>query len=457
VLKVSAAEWIDVAKQCEISPALLLQRSNKPSHSVALDILNCLWQKEAFRYAHESADEIAILADQGSSTVKEHYVLHQKYYNKKPRGRRLEIVVSARFFGTRHKFCLNVTSRYTEITPWGDLCTCGCRLRSSELKNPAQPQCRQAQVSPVTLLRDLGLVDARAIDSNISNQAKLVQYFMPNGRGQITYVDYFDHFSSGDGSFLLETLDSWTDAFVYAAKRHKTAFWKARDAYYKKILRSTKDKVTATGLYRGTVYVAYKKLLLASQSALWATYNVKESFDNVQLLAAAFAEFTDHPSMTAAANSRGGRRSMVKIKQANKSGEFHAIKWRDITLFDLVHLVATENSNNAPSIETLYSAIVGGNGNNGDCEKILLVERVLSHRLCWLHNTFECEWASSPSWSLTGMSYSAVMHSVHSDARQVGLEQFGHAYSMILHAHNQGGLMLSSAPSLASGDALGSK
>jgi hypothetical protein len=201
--------------------------------------------------------------------------------------------------------------------------------------------------------------------------------------------------------------------------------------------------------------VAYKKLLLASQSALWATYNVKESFDNVQLLAAAFAEFTDHPSMTAAANSRGGRRSMVKIKQANKSGEFHAIKWRDITLFDLVHLVATENSNNAPSIETLYSAIVGGNGNNGDCEKILLVERVLSHRLCWLHNTFECEWASSPSWSLTGMSYSAVMHSVHSDARQVGLEQFGHAYSMILHAHNQGGLMLSSAPSLASGDALG--
>jgi hypothetical protein len=454
VLKVTAEEWKSVAEFCEI-PALSLRR--QAAHVAALDLIGALWDKDAFHRAHQSADEIAILAKQGEG--RSEFVLRQKYYNKIPRGKRLEIVIGARFLRSRHKFCLRLALRWTEISPWGLSCECGCGLTSSEMKNPAQPQCRQAQVSPITLLRDLGLIDARAAEANIAIQAKLVQYFMQDKHGKIKYVDFFDHFTE-PGAFALECFDSWVLAFVHATKRHKTCSGKARDAYYKKIIRNVRDKVTATGMRRGTVYVAYKKLLQAKASMLWATYNVKECYkDNVQLFATEFAEFTVHPSVNARSDRH--RRSMIKVRQANKTGEFHAIKWRDITLFDLVHLIATESSTNAPPIESLHSAISGCGGDGGamapelTSEPIFLMERVLSHRLCWLHQAFECEWASSPSWSLTGMSYSAVMHAVHGDARQVGLEQFGHAYSTILHTHNQGGLMLSNAPSLASGDALG--
>jgi hypothetical protein len=441
----SEQEWHSLAEYCEIPPL------KAASHAAALTVLECLWNKDVFHHAYKEADEIAILAQQG--TDQQRKILWQKHYNKKPRGKRLEITVSACYYSSVHKFCLKVKARNTEISAWGNLCECGCNLRSSELKNAAQPQCRSARVSPVTLLCDLGILRESAVKSKIPNQSKLVQYFLPDKTTtKVIYVDFFNQ----DGSCALASFDCWTDAFRHATKRFKSCSWKVRDAYYKNVIQNLKDKITATGVRRGTLYVAHKKLLQANKSALWATYNVKECFEDVQLLAAAFAEFTDSVK-----DDNKNRRSMIRVKQANKTGEFHAIKWRDITFFDLVHLVTTENSNSAPSVEELHSLIDAGNCNvsasalTAGEERILLLERILSHRLCWLYETFECEWASSPSWSLTGMSYSAVMHSVHSDPGQVGLEQFGHAYSTILHAHNQGGLMFSSAPSMASGDALG--
>lgn len=441
LLKLSDTEWKQLLRIHGIESIVTAAQTQKDSKTAVLQIVTALWSKGVFAQAFRSAEEIAIISDQGHvlfETPRENDTAAVARSEK-----RLEIKLVPLSLKC-HKLCHKFKLVWTFVKPHGQECACGCQLHGSELKNPAQPQCRPISLSPMTQLYNFGLI--KDLQPLIDMQASVVQYFMPKGK-EIIYADFF----SLTGKVCV--FNSWQEAFRFAICRQKKEGRKARQNYYGKLLDTLKKRIAATKMKRGSLYVAFKRLLDASKRFMWTAYNIKEEAEDLSVMVAAFADVVKSVLLT-----KKDKLKKIRIKEGKRKGSFYSVIYKNVYLFDMSNLVVSEISDKAPTIIVLDQQLQGSQliSNNEETEVMCAMRNVLQHRMAWLFENYGIEWLSSGTLTLQGLSFNAITNAAYkNDASALGLEMLGRGYSDLLKRFTRGGVLFSTLPLMSAGDALG--
>ena len=448
MLKLSDSQWKQLLQLHGIEHIVLAASAQKDSTFALLSVLSVLWSKGIFQQAFSEAEEIAILSHCGAVLFETLPIKNKSARYVAKSEKRLEINIKTVSLRS-HQICHRFRLLWTFVKPSGVQCHCGCSLYASELQNASQPQTRTISLSAITQLYNFGVI--KNINDCINVQANLVQYFMPH-KGEILYADFF-----GSPTIVMCSFANWSEAFRFAIKRQKSDGHEARAKYYGKLMDRLKKMISATQMQRGTLYVAFKRLLEARKRFTWTVYNIKARPDDLSVMVAAFANVVK----TDISSGQRDKLKKVRIREGKRKNSFYSLIYKNVSLFDMSNLVVSEISEKAPDITSLYGQIRAqeSDTNDKDDERTALMRAmnsVLQHRLTWLFENYGIEWLSGCAPTLQGMSFNAITNAAYkSDASALGLEMLGRGYSDLLKRFTRGGLMMSTMPQLTSGDPLG--
>jgi hypothetical protein len=444
LLKISECQWKQLLQIHDIESTIAAILTQKDSKTVILGVLGTLWNKSVFQHAFSDAEEIAI-------QVGEHVLFETKASKHHHAKSEKRLVINVCTVALKsHKLCHKFKVNWTFVKPTGPRCLCGCGLYSSELRNPVQSQCRPITLSPMTQLDNFGMV--KSMEEYIMMQANQVQYFMPH-ENKVIYADFFDATSE------IRILESYHEAFLYAIKRQKVNGREARNRYYGKLLKTLGNVTATTKMKRGTLYVAFRRLLSASHRFTWTFYNIKSDPTALDAMLAAFADVVSTVVAT-----RDDKRKMIRIKEGKRKDSFYSVTYKNVYLFDMANLVESEISGKSTGILSLYQQIREELmldaplplPENSASQLMVACRDVFHHRLTWLFENYKVEWLSGGAPTLQGISFNAITNAAFKgDPSAIGLEMLGRGYADLLKFHNRGGLMLSTMPQLSFGDPLG--
>jgi len=461
LLKLSEQEWQEVG-----FPA---PQPKQPIHAVALSWFQAACESGIAFSKFEGCTQVGFVAvvDEHGGVEKLLFEQHLSGYHSR-KGKRVEIVVRARYFRKSHPFCLKLRLRTLPEKGFGPLCEC-CQQFSSQLNNGKQPTCRTLQCTPVTLLMDLGLLSSAQVSRLVGDQAKLIQYFSVLPNGNVGYADYFESLLQQRKSKSplpprahVAEFSGWRGAFDYGIQRHEKAGGKAWRSHFDAAFNKTREIVAATKAERGTFWVAHRRIQKARDSALFACYNVgketEEHLEGDRTVGNIFGAFAS--ACSALGEKRKLNHALVRVNRSKDKSCFYNISWRHVTLFELSGIITVPLAH-CPPLEELAREVLPQQEpvpeEAGTVERLSsCMRQLMKHRLDWLHVNYGMEWISLPLFSLSGIAEQSIQHAAYSaDPMAQTLEAFSPTYANCIRKLNTAGMLHYSRQSLGSSQPLG--